>query len=1073
MIRIYLLRAYPMVKVSKVETSIPKIDARDLLFYLADRAEDMDTYARGALSQTLYEDGINSDDTRLRARLREALHALRKIDLRDLFPDADDPDTLRFHADGIWVDSLAFERGARALLNRADWRDPAAAERRRRILKLYRAHFLSGIDFRALALDDWQRKRRADLAALRHELLEHSVKYHLVQEDYPQAARAALKWRKSAAELDLPSASPLHYLIWLRANQGALGAVERLLDELSVLESQGAFILRLSDEWRSALQRGEPLPLSMLPLDSVSAVQFDRALIERADLRHEIVGLFTSAPEPLSLALTGPPGVGKTALAAQIGAAMPETIRVAVIRLSALVDDDSLLSAALLALGMTDASLARLNFTEKQRELRLLIKRHRPLLIIEDGAGERLADEAFCANLLNLFKGAHHLFVSERIAHPDVQPFIVRGLSAAGVRALLALRNAPIADVMMNDEIASRTGGLPLAIHLIGGAVSELKFAPEAFLRRLRLLNYSDGLPVRDVYEAILTPIWESLSLTDRDILYRLSLFDGASVESLEALTQVKTRLFGSGKRLYERLEQLIRLHLVMREPVGEELVYRMHPVVHAFARDQRRLQTPKMAAHFRELETEYIALWFSQAESLADDPAALDKIREHVIWALERVLIEPRHPDFYGRALALLDRLSVYLQGRGYATFIRRLVETALAHPEINEMPHLWVPLKAKSGETAFNLGRLDEARALLNEAWKAAYEGEYAEMQSLILRDLGRIALQERDFDKALGWLSLGADAALSLLKQGDLSNYERARQTALYWQIRANIAAVEKQRSNLDVAEREFQAILDGVGHEEMPGLSVDLLIVVQFCLGELGVIAQEMGDYAAADGFFRRSLSAARRLNHAMRMTYALLNLGVAHHLQRKYDEALESYRAGLALAESIPAPELIIFFNWYIGDVLSAQGEFPAAHQRLVEVLTRSETDAPHLTPGICVSLGVMYTRQQLETRALEWFARALREPSIRANARVTAQALCGLLVCRYASALTLRGRGAQVDVGMVADALGEIAVTPDEIAPLTRPLLEQGQRDIQLTLDMYPNLARFGIVDALAAWLEV
>ncbi|PJF24255.1 MAG: hypothetical protein CUN53_18750, partial [Phototrophicales bacterium] len=206
----------------------------------------------------------------------------------------------------------------------------------------------------------------------------------------------------------------------------------------------------------------------------------------------------------------------------------------------------------------------------------------------------------------------------------------------------------------MNDEIAARTGGLPLAIHLIGGAVVELKFAPEAFLRRLRLLNYRDGLPVRDVYEAILTPIWEYLSPIDRDILYRLSLFDGASTASLEALTQVSTRLFGSGKRFYDRLDRLVRLHLVLCEPVGEEMVYRLHPVVHAFARDQRQLQTPKMAAHFRELETAYIALWFSQAESQPDDHAALDKIREHLIWALERVLIEPRHPEFYGRALAL-----------------------------------------------------------------------------------------------------------------------------------------------------------------------------------------------------------------------------------------------------------------------------------------------------------------------------------------------------------------------------------------------------------------------------------
>jgi tetratricopeptide (TPR) repeat protein len=1072
MIRIHLFRPFPVIKIDGVETPIPKTDARDLLFYLADHGAD--TYLRAALSQTLYDDGADLDDAELRKRLREALHFLRaKIGLRDFLLDADDVEQLRFHADGIWVDSLAFERGARALLDRADWRDPDSAERRRRILALYRAHFLSGIDFRAPALDDWQRKRRADLAALRHELLEHSVKYHLVQENYPQVARAAIRWRKSAAELDLSAAAPLHYLIWLKANQGELSAVERLLEELSALESQGAFILRLSDEWRSAFQRGEPLPLSMLPLDSVSGVQFDRALIERADLRHEIVALFTSAHEPLSLALTGAPGVGKTALAAVIGATMPETSRAVHIRLSALLDDDSLLSAALLALGMTDASLARLNFTEKQRELRLLIKRHRPLLIIEDGTGERLADEAFCANLLNLYKGAHHLFLSERITHPDIDPFVVRGLSAAGVRALLALRNAPAADSAINDEIAARTGGLPLAIHLIGGAVAELKFAPEAFLRRLRLLNYRDGLPVRDIYGAILTPIWEFLSPIDRDILYRLSLFDGASAASLEALTQVSTRLFGSGKRFHERLERLIRLHLVLREPVGEELVYRMHPVVHAFARDQRQLQTPKMAAHFRELESAYIALWFSQAEALADDPDALDKIREHLIWALERVLITPRHPDFYGRALALLDRLSVYLQGRGYATFIRRLVETALTHPEINDLPHLWVPLKAKSGETAFNLGRLDEARALLNEAWQAAYEGEYAEMQSIILRDIGRIALQERDFDDALTHLRLGADAARRLLEQDTIDDHLRARQTAIYWQIRANIAVVEKRRSNLDMAEREFQAILDGVGHEEMPDLSADQLIIIQFCLSELGVIAQDMGDYERADGYFRRSLMAARRLNHTTRITYALLNLGVAHHLQRKYADALESYRAGLALAESIPAPELIIFFNWYTGDVLSAQGEFPTAYQRLVEVLTRSETDAPHLTPGICVSLGVMYTRQQLEPRALEWFARALHESTIRADARVTAQSLCGLIVCRYASALTLRGRGAQVDTQMVADALGEIAVTPDGIAPLTRPLLEQGQRDIQLTLDMYPNLARFGIVDALAAWLSL
>jgi tetratricopeptide (TPR) repeat protein len=650
-------------------------------------------------------------------------------------------------------------------------------------------------------------------------------------------------------------------------------------------------------------------------------------------------------------------------------------------------------------------------------------------------------------------------------------PVVVRGLSAAGVRALLALHHVQKLDPALSDEIAARTGGLPLAIHLIGGAVVELKFAPEAFLRRLRLLNYRDGLPVRELYEAILTPIWAYLSPIDRDILYRLSLFDGASAASLDALTQINTRLFGSGKRFHDKLNGLVRLHLVLRELVGDEMVYRLHPVVHAFARDQRQLQTPKMAAHFRELEGAYIALWFSQAESQPDDHAALDKIREHLIWALERVLIAPRHPEFYGHALALLDRLSVYLQGRGYATFIRRLVETALTHPEINEMPHLWVPLKAKAGETAFNLGRLDEARALLNEAWQAAYEGEHAEFQSIILRDLGRIHFLERSYDAALAQLHLGADAALRLLGDSALDDHQRSRQTAIYWQIRANIAAVEKRRAHVDTAAHEFEAILEGVGHEETPGLTADLLIIVQFCLSELGVIAQDMGDYAQADGYFRRSLMAARRLNHTTRITYALLNLGVAHHYQRKYADALESYRTGLALAEAIPSPELMIFFTWYIGDVLSAQSDFPEAYRRLVDALTRSETNAPHLTPGICVSLGVMYTRQQLEPRALDWFARALHEPKIQTDHRVTAQALCGLMVCRCAAALTLRGRGAALDVQMVEDALSEIGITPDQIAPLTRALLEQGHADIQLTLDMYPNLARFGIVDALAAWL--
>ncbi|PJF23738.1 MAG: hypothetical protein CUN53_21370, partial [Phototrophicales bacterium] len=110
------------------------------------------------------------------------------------------------------MDSFAFARRARTLLDRADWRDTDAAERRRRTLALYRAHFLSGIDFRAPALDIWQRDRRAELAALRYELLEHSVKFHIVQEAYPQAARVALRWHKSAAELDLPAAAPLHYL---------------------------------------------------------------------------------------------------------------------------------------------------------------------------------------------------------------------------------------------------------------------------------------------------------------------------------------------------------------------------------------------------------------------------------------------------------------------------------------------------------------------------------------------------------------------------------------------------------------------------------------------------------------------------------------------------------------------------------------------------------------------------------------------------------------------------------------------------------------------------------------------
>ncbi|MER7479056.1 BTAD domain-containing putative transcriptional regulator [Streptomyces sp. NPDC126510] len=367
--------------------------------------------------------------------------------------------------------------------------------------------------------------------------------------------------------------------------------------------------------------------------------------------------------------LTGPGGSGKTRLAEEAAAGLPQAW---LAELAPLDRPEAVPGAVVSALGLRETMLLTSELTAVQDDpVGLLVEfcAPRSLLLILDncehviGAAAHLAETLLtrCPGLTILATSREPLGVPGELVRPvePLRPDHARRLFAERATAVRPDAEAVLRDQQAVAEICRRLDGLPLAIELAAARLRLL--TPRQIADRLddrfRLLTSGSRtvLPRQQTLRAVVDWSWDLLDDTERTMLREVSVFAGGwDLAAVEAVC--------SGPAA-ELVGALVDKSLVVAAPAADDgssgMRYRMLETIHEYA-VERAAEIPglRTTAELRhrawaralaeradpQLRSAGQLPWISRLET------ELDNIRV----ALDRALAEGEEAEAAGLALAM-----------------------------------------------------------------------------------------------------------------------------------------------------------------------------------------------------------------------------------------------------------------------------------------------------------------------------------------------------------------------------------------------------------------------------------
>lgn len=496
-------------------------------------------------------------------------------------------------------------------------------------------------------------------------------------------------------------------------------------------------------------------------------------------------------PSVRLLTLTGPGGVGKTRLAAEVAQSLASEFRDGVSFVSlAEVSDSNLVAATIAwALGIREsadrAMAVRLIDALASQDILLVLDNFEhveataPLLTDLLAAGPKLRILVTSRALLHV-RGEFHFPVpplaipgsaqapplTELAGMPAVRLFADRARSATGDFTLTTMNATAVAD------ICRRLDGLPLAIELAAAWMRLLP--PTALAKRLASRPIELGGGLRDLparQQTIRDTIawsYDLLSLEDRTLFARLGVFAGgwtiAAAEDIATPEQAEV-LTGLGRLIDRSLVEKLA-------GADGEPRYRMLETIRQYARERLAFGNEKDAIerrhsmYFLALAQRSVRMLEGpdHAEWLARLAAELDNLRT----VLDRA-IEARDAD---TALRLGTALRQFWAERGHLTEGRGKLERALA---LGERANITVRANAmySLGNMAIDLCDLAAARAYFTDFLALIRDmgdqNDIADAHNglgLVERDLGAHGRARNHFEAALAiWATLHDRAGIAI--------------------------------------------------------------------------------------------------------------------------------------------------------------------------------------------------------------------------------------------------------------------------------------------------------------------
>ncbi|HUR51207.1 MAG TPA: adenylate/guanylate cyclase domain-containing protein [Mycobacteriales bacterium] len=599
--------------------------------------------------------------------------------------------------------------------------------------------------------------------------------------------------------------------------------------------------------------------------------------------------------------LVGPPGVGKTRLALEVGNALSDRFPEGLwfVRLDLTHDPDevaAVLAAAVRAPAHHDGPVAALRAWLCPGQQLLVVDNWEhvldaaPLLSELLDACPRLVVLATSQRRLRL--RAEHVVTVAPLELPTPGAHRWEEVVRAASAELFARRATAIQPFAVDDSNAAAVAricrtleGIPLAVELCAGRVDELPLEDLADALDDQLAALRDGprdLPER--HRSLLAALRWSYRLLPAEqaaVLRRLAIFTGAFSRA-EAVS-VCTDPEGDPRAdaVASALAELVDRSLVQLVDPGREQ-YRLLDSVHQFLTQELRAESEydraarRLLTHLIDVLGPAVPVFFDEDMALAAESADV---------ALEWALSSAEALNDAGRLALLLqhhwDTRGEWQEGLGWLAAARAAV------PEGSEV---WAALTAAVGWFHFRFGDHELARAAADAVLTASAAGPEQRAQAVHLR--ATVALAEGDLD--------GCDTAAAVAQR--MYRATQPDHPMACWLYRPQILAAEAR----DEAERARELVAQALGETHAaadPDARAAFLRMAA---------AQRLCDGDLAEG--DEALDEAERLArvHGYPQTLALtLHLRAQAALQRgDLAAATRALDEAVALGERLGSPVLV-------------------------------------------------------------------------------------------------------------------------------------------------------------------